>query len=360
MDRDLMKEEEKTYNEDDSPEIPPSDIVAYNELRSCADLYRMYEDKILNIQPEFQREKVWGPAEQTRFIDSLTKQLPIPSMCFSLDYKTQNWQVIDGLQRMWSIIRFLSGDKWKLSDLEDIDPSLAGKDASTFRDPNSNLNIYYKRVENLSLPITVLRCNYEKENHTQYLFTIFHRLNTGGQKLNNQEIRNCIYQGDLNRLLKELDENETWTKIHKIGRKKTRFKYQELTLRVFAFSENLNNYKGRLAKFLNDYMKDNKNPSKEFLDQRKRKFEETVDIIWRKIFDSKTLPKISLSVLEALLIGVFCNVDKLKSKSKGELKKLYKDFSSNKSFNPENLKQGLSDKARVIERLETAINIFRG
>jgi uncharacterized protein with ParB-like and HNH nuclease domain len=70
----------------------------------------MFKQGILNIQPEFQREIVWKGPAQTRFIDSLIKQLPIPSLCFSLDYKTQRWQVIDGLQRMASIIRFLGGE----------------------------------------------------------------------------------------------------------------------------------------------------------------------------------------------------------------------------------------------------------
>ena len=87
-------------------------MIAYNELRSCADLFRMFREGILEIQPALpEGDCVAGPA-QTRFIDSLVKQLPIPSMCFSLDYKTQKWQVIDGLQRMWSIVRFLRGDWW--------------------------------------------------------------------------------------------------------------------------------------------------------------------------------------------------------------------------------------------------------
>ena len=81
--------EVQTFQEDDSFELPPPDIIAYNELRSCADLFRMYKEGILEIQPEYQREIVWTDADQTRFIDSLVKQLPIPSMCFSLDYKSQ-------------------------------------------------------------------------------------------------------------------------------------------------------------------------------------------------------------------------------------------------------------------------------
>ena len=72
----LEKLEEDTFYEDNYGEMPPTDIVAYNELRSCADLFRMQEQKILDISPEFQREVVWNPASQTRFIDSLIKKYP--------------------------------------------------------------------------------------------------------------------------------------------------------------------------------------------------------------------------------------------------------------------------------------------
>ena len=64
--------EEQTHYEDDFAEVPPQDIVAYNELRSCADLFRMHEQGILNMQPEFQRDIVWkgiGPNSLYRFFD---------------------------------------------------------------------------------------------------------------------------------------------------------------------------------------------------------------------------------------------------------------------------------------------------
>ena len=70
---------------DGAEPVPPADIVSYNELRSCADLFRLFDTEKLEIQPDFQREVVWKPNDQSRFIDSLVKQLPIPSMCFSLD-----------------------------------------------------------------------------------------------------------------------------------------------------------------------------------------------------------------------------------------------------------------------------------
>jgi hypothetical protein len=201
--------EKESFFEDDFDRLPPSDIVAYNELRSCADLLRMYNNKMLDVQPEFQRDVIWSPASQTRFIDSLIKQLPIPSMCFGYDYKTERWQVIDGLQRISAIIRFLTDDNWKLSKLNDINHNLSGISVKEIKE-SKKLSKYFNRVQNIALPITVLRCDYGKKTHKLYLFTIFHRLNTGGMKLNNQEIRNCVYNGKLNSLLKKLDNDKNW------------------------------------------------------------------------------------------------------------------------------------------------------
>ena len=133
MDKTLEELEQRSLNEDDNPEVPPSDIVAYNELRSCADLFRMHCQGILDIQPQFQRDFVWKGPDQSRFIDSLIKQLPIPSMCFALDHKAQRWLVIDGLQRMSTIVRFLEGGDWTISSLEDIEPAIAGKSVAAIK-----------------------------------------------------------------------------------------------------------------------------------------------------------------------------------------------------------------------------------
>ena len=159
-------------------------------------------------------------------------------MCFALDYDTRKWIVIDGLQRMTAIIKFLNPDNdWTLSKLLDIDPKIAGASTKELHDEQSNLHPYIERVENLSLPITVLRCNLSNSDHMEYLFKIFHRLNSGGMKLNNQEVRNCIYSGRLNDCLIELDKSSEWRKLHKnINGKKDRFRSVELILRNYAFS----------------------------------------------------------------------------------------------------------------------------
>jgi hypothetical protein len=70
FDDELRDEEEKSSLEDDHAELPPNDIVAYNELRSCADIVRMWRNRQLTIQPDFQRNVVWKKPEQSRLIDS--------------------------------------------------------------------------------------------------------------------------------------------------------------------------------------------------------------------------------------------------------------------------------------------------
>ncbi len=248
----LEKQEQRLEEEDDFSETPPSDIVAFNELRSCADLVRMYKTKQLIIQPDFQRDVVWSQPAQSRFIDSLVKQLPIPSMCLSLDYKTGERLMIDGLQRISSIINFLTDDNWRLSKLDDIDSRISGRTAGHLKDKYYDV---YSRVENLTIPVTVLRCDYSKKAHMCYLFTIFHRLNTGGNKLSNQEIRNCIFHGKFNDLIKSLVQYPNFRSLFSLELNHSyRFSYEELMLRIFGFYESYEKYNGKLAKYLNDYM----------------------------------------------------------------------------------------------------------
>lgn len=354
---DLEKEEDQSFYEDETDQQPPSDIIAYNELRSCADLFRMYDKGILDITPDFQRESVWNPPAQTRFIDSLIKQLPIPSMCFSLDFKTQKWQVIDGLQRMSSIIRFLDDKSWRLSDLDDIDKKLAGKKVSHFKDEDSVDHILYQRLENLTLPITVLRCDHSKKSHMEYLFTIFHRLNTGGTKLNNQEIRNCIFSGTLNSLLKDLNENIHWRTINRLKDKDdTRFKHVEMILRHFAFNDELSTYKGILSKFLNEYMRKNRDPDDAFLNTRKANFSRTVELIATKIIEPNE--RIGISTLEALLAGVSGNIDTLEPLPANELKSKFSELKLHASLATEYLNGGVAKKDKVDARISASLEIF--
>lgn len=352
----IAKAEKELEETEDYSENPPSDIVAFNELRSCADLVRMHKTGQLIIKPDFQRDIVWSNPAQTRFIDSLVKQLPIPSMCLSLDYKTEKRLMIDGLQRISTIIKFLSDEDWRLSKLEDIDSRISGRTSGYLKEKHFDI---YSRIENLTIPVTVLRCDYSKKSHLNYLFTIFHRLNTGGNKLSNQEIRNCIYSGDFNELLKDLTENKTTKNLFGIDSGRTyRYSYEELFLRVFAFSDTYEKYNGRLAKYLNEYMESKKQIDEAELLDKKDKMERTIDLVYFNIMQGQQLPKLSKSTIEAVFVGIYKNIDELEKENSVELNRRFKELRLDENFSMHSLSEGLAATEKVKARISKGIEIF--
>jgi hypothetical protein len=347
--------EEKQLFEIDIAELPPTNIIAFNELRSCADIYRMVEKKQLEIQPDYQRLIVWDNAEQSRFIDSLIKSLPIPSMCISMDEKSRKRQVIDGLQRMYTIIKFLSDEDWILSNLRDIEPRISNKSNLFIKENEAAL---YEAVENLMIPITVIRCDYDNVKHTNYLFIIFHRLNSGGKKLTNQEIRNCIYNGAFNNLLKELKKPllDSEIFINRPG-KIDRMELEEFILRFFAFEELLEIYDGNLSQFLNDYMRLRTKVQPQQLEPKRQLFHDTLNAVETK-FNIKRINTLNKTVIEGILIGISKNLENIAMKSFEHVDGLLDKLEASLEFSNETLKEGTGSKEKVKSRLYKAIDIF--
>ena len=178
-------------------------------------------------------------------------------------------------------------------------------------------------------------------------------------KLNNQEIRNCIYNGSFNKLLKELDNTPQWRRVNKM-RPKQQYRYtkQELMLRFFAFQETRSHYEGHLAKFLNNYMQKHQHASPDVLASKRELFKSTVEHIEVSIFAGAVVPKLSLTVLEALLVGVGCNLPHVLQQSPSRARARYKALVEDSAFTESALREGLSKKLRVMARLQKAVDIF--
>ncbi len=357
-----IKEEQKleaeTFEDGDSEQpIPPPDIVAYNELRSCADLVRMHSSGKLELQPDFQRDVVWKQDDQSRFIDSLVKQLPIPSMCFSLDYKTQRWKVIDGLQRMSSIVKFLAPTDWRLSNLQDIHPSLRSQRNSDLRQGDEEQRRLYTRVEDVSIPVTVIRCDYTQRSHMLYLFTIFHRLNSGGVRLTNQEIRNCIYSGEFNTEIKNFDHvDQHWKVVKKrVWGSMDRFRSVEVLLRVLAFGDKRDAYDGNLAKFLNTYMHQmTEHPG---VPGELTAVLARVTARAKAVLSSAAPTKLPLMIMEALLVALYAHRDSLATRTDAQLIEAYNGMLQRPSF-ADGARYAVSSATNVKQRLDAAVEAF--
>lgn len=107
-------------------------------------------------------------------------------------------------------------------------------------------------------------------------------------------------------------------------------------------------------------MHDHQNASNTIIEQRRTLFRETVDRIWSGVFGGETPPKLSVTVLEAVLVGVGRNISEVATIEPAELQTRYKRLLAHPEFSETALKEGLSKKPRVIARLNTAVRIFGG
>ncbi len=222
--------------------------VSFNEL------YDMYTDGELTIKPDYQRLFRWDEEKQSRFIESLILEMPVPPI-FVIEIDDGIYELIDGLQRISSYLRF-RGEKLGDSPDEhlrligcDIVPELNG---FTYDELPKVLQIKIKRS---FVRMEVIR----KESESSLKYHMFKRLNTGGELLSDQEIRNCTI-----RLLnsKALDFIENCSKnedfknvVSKINEDDiSKRKDQELILRFFAIKNNIDNYRYPVQEYLTNYL----------------------------------------------------------------------------------------------------------
>ena len=218
---------------------------------------------MVDIAPEYQRHFVWDEARQSALIESLFLGIPIPSL-FMATNRDASWEVIDGLQRLTTILNFIGNaeelkdlkinhKKLKLSGLEKLD-SMNGLQ---YEDLPKSMQFM---LQTRPLRITVL--NDRSDFNVRY--DLFERLNTGGVTLHEQEIRNCVYIGEFNDFIKELAGNEDFRSVVKMTENSERSgSYEELVLRFFAYHEDSDSFVHSVKGFLNDYMEKKTNNFKD-------------------------------------------------------------------------------------------------
>lgn len=153
------------------------------------------QKKWMNLQPEYQRRQVWDRSKQSRFIESLLMNLPVPPV-FLFEPEYSRYEVMDGQQRLSSIVSFYE-NRLKLTGLEHW-PELNGKHYA-------DLPVKVQRgIDRRRVSAVVLQSNARGANDDELRRIVFERLNTGGQKLNAQELRNCVYASPFSSMLVEL------------------------------------------------------------------------------------------------------------------------------------------------------------
>lgn len=231
------------------------------------DLLNQYIDnKKYILKPDFQRRKVWNNKKRSRLIESFIMNIPVPPV-FLYETEFDEYEVMDGLQRLSAISDFFK-DKFQLEGLESWN-ELNGKQYSDLPE------IIKKSIERRQISlITLLKeTTNDKEIEEKIKKTVFERLNTGGEKLRAQEIRNALFQGKFNDLCLKLSKNEIFKKLWGIKdeiideaedeftddeKPENNFTRHmddvEIVLRFFAM-RNINNFNISLSAFLDSYLK---------------------------------------------------------------------------------------------------------
>ena len=257
----------------------------------------------LIIEPEYQRLFRWTRDQQSRLIESILLGLPIPQL-FVVENQDDTLELIDGLQRISSVIHFLqpergvTGERTDEPD-EDADGNplglmLQGCDIVTelngFRCDDLPLPIRLK-LKRSPVRVTIIK----KQSHHGLRYEMFKRLNTGGSALSEQEIRNCtarLIGGNGIRFyafLKDMnaDVNFVATTAAMSQADKDKKGDEELVLRFFALKNGQELFQGSVSDWLTKYMEDVTLNDRPFdYDSERRAFERVFRVLNRALAEA--------------------------------------------------------------------------
>ena len=211
--------------DDDLSNVPydPAQVKVDYKPFSIFQVMRKVRLDEINLHPDFQRRLVWDKTRQSRLIESILINIPLPA--FYLDATTANhWVVVDGLQRLSTLDSFCNQNAFELQDLEFL-KDLEGK---TF---DELPRMYQQQIEETHLNLYIIQPDVPDE----VKFTIFYRINTGGIVLTRQEIRHCLFHGPATDFLKNLAEAKKFEIVTTNSIPTKHMDDRECILRFFAF-----------------------------------------------------------------------------------------------------------------------------
>ncbi|MET8524835.1 DUF262 domain-containing protein [Micromonospora sp. NPDC005172] len=250
---------------------------SFNELAD------MYNDQELIIDPEFQRMFRWPEGSQARFIESLLLELPVPPI-FLIEREDRVYELIDGLQRISSYLNF----RGQLKIDGKLQPPLVLADCDIVKELNGLTYQDLPRAMEIKLKRSYIRAEIlRKESDPRLRYYMFKRLNTGGETLEAQEVRNAtirLLSNDFNSFISQLSKGIDFAyciDIISYNQKKQKFD-QELVLRFFSYKNDGARYRHDVANFLTDYMEavsDPVDPTEFDYNQERAVFEKTFRIL---------------------------------------------------------------------------------
>lgn len=243
-------------------------VVDYN-LGTLADLVSR---KKIDLSPRYQRRFRWDAHRQSRLIESFLMNVPIPPIFLNEDQYSK-YAVIDGKQRLFAVQEFLRG-RLKLRGLKVFDDI----NGSSIDDLPTRLRDIIETRATLRAIIIL------PQSQPAVKFEVFKRLNTGGVKLNPQEIRNSTFPGPLNDLILELSVLPEFHALLQITDRNRSALYREMrdaefVLRYFAFRDTWDDFTRGMMRVMDDFMSDNQHMPEPALEDARTDFLDTLHAV---------------------------------------------------------------------------------
>lgn len=255
--------------------------------------------KWINLRPEYQRRLVWDDEKRSLFLESLLLNVPVPPV-FLYEWDLSRYEVMDGQQRLNSIVDFYE-NLYALRGLE----KWSELNGSRYKELPETLQ---RGLDRRRISATVLLVGSTTDggpDKSEVRKLVFERLNTGGQHLNGQELRNCLYAGLFNDLLIKLSQGSIFTQIWGIPaydqnvdrhgnlskglRENPLYRRMidcELVLRFFAFRKRTN-IRGSVRSMLDRCMEDHLNDKEPDVETLSKDFTERIELA-REVFGANT------------------------------------------------------------------------
>ena len=274
-----IKEEDESYSTSlEDEDFIPALVNIISIPQNVSNLMDRLEHDEIDLSPVFQRKKdLWDDERQSRLIESLMLRIPIPGFYFDT-VREDEWKVIDGLQRLTAFQNYLVGELKEISGSK-VFEKRKFKGLQYLKDFNGKTfdqlpRQYIRRIKEASVTVYGV----QKGTPENVVYNIFQRINTGGLKLEDQEIRNAMYHGKATELAEILAEDESFLNATQYAVSPERMLDQEYVIRFMAFTEldYTTEYNGDIDQFLIKTMKRINDYSKEDLERIKVSFVKTM------------------------------------------------------------------------------------
>jgi hypothetical protein len=271
-------DENEVMDTDMQDPFNPSEINIISKPDTLHNIIERLRHDEIDMNTDFQRHPdLWDNRKMSRLIESILIRFPLPAFYFDAS-NDENWLIVDGLQRLSAIRKFVLDKKLTLRGLE----YLADFNGLKYDDLHRT---YTRRID--ECPITLFLIQPGTPEAVKY--SIFRRINTGGLVLSDQEIRNAMAKPSIRKYLEELASYEYLKKT--IGDQSRRMVDQELVLRFLAFQfMDYEQSKKNIATFLDEMIEKLQNSSSAELDSYRMSFQTALYRCWQ-IFGAAAFEK---------------------------------------------------------------------